>query len=148
MFVLTFHKNHRNHQNKNPISFAPWQETFADAGMGMGMGRLWGTIFWMEITKHIFQKFDFLQNSQKYPNLCFEICSYIQKMTLNLIETHKTRIYTPKHTHKTRTYISIFQAFLNFRKFIFFTKKKGSKKKRIMLICMALFISYVEGHTA
>ena len=67
-------------------------------------------------------------------------------MSLNHIETLKTSIYNPKHTKNTKTHFNFFQN-TKFRNH-YSSKKEVQTNQSFMLICMALFISYVEGHTA
>ena len=45
-----------------------------------------------------------LKKSRKFQTYHFLICSYIRKMTLDLIETLKTSIYNPKHINNTKNY--------------------------------------------
>ena len=81
--------------------FGPWQETFADAGHGdWGGGRRnhlgpFSTFFSSKL-----ENFKQFRTNSSF----LFICSYIQKRSLNLIETLNTLIYSPKHT-KTRKYI-------------------------------------------
>ena len=51
------------------------------------------------------QFLDLFEISQKQ---MFKICSYLQKMTLNLIETLKISIYNPKHTKNTKRHLYFF----------------------------------------
>ena len=66
-------------------------------------------------------------------------------MTLDLIETFKTFIYSPKHTRHTNTF---FNMFVNKLKTPYFRKLEVQTHQRFMLICIALFLFYAEGHTA
>ena len=45
------------------------------------------------------------------PKTYFKICSYIQKMTQNLIETFKTPIYSPKDIKNTKLHVNFFEIF-------------------------------------
>ena len=45
-----------------------------------------------------------LRYFRKVQNICFQICSYIQKITLNRIETFKLSTYNTKHTKHIRLY--------------------------------------------
>ncbi len=59
-------------------------------------------------------------------------------MTLKLIETLKTSVYSPKHP-RTLKYFSFFSKFSEISKSIFFKEFKF-KNQRFVLICIALFI--------
>ena len=51
----------------------------------------------------MFSKFRTFRISRTKKNKIYlQICSYIQKMTLNLIETLKTSTYSPKHINNTK----------------------------------------------
>ena len=67
-------------------------------------------------------------------------------MTLKLIETFKTSIYSPKNTKQTKIYFKTL-IFQTFRKYIC-SKVQFPKIHRVMLILGAFLIFYVEGHTA
>ena len=68
-------------------------------------------------------------------------------MTLNLIETFKTSIYSPKNTKKRENTFKLFNK-RNIFQNTTFSNSLNSKNQRCMLIVMALIIVYVEGHTA
>ena len=76
----------------------------------------------------------------------------MQKMTQNLIETFKTSIYNPKHTKYMQIRGIIY--FSKFSKLHIPPKISSSKSvfyeenQRFMLNFIALFLFYVEGHTA
>ena len=67
-------------------------------------------------------------------------------MTLNLIETLKTSIYSPKHTKHMKIHSNILKNFKHFKNPHFQTFK-GRTNQRSMLNFMASFIFYVECHT-
>ena len=54
----------------------------------------------LDASIYVFKYFDFRISPENYENVktSFKICSYIQKMTLNLLETLKTSIYNTEHT--------------------------------------------------
>ena len=70
----------------------------------------------------------------------FQICSYIQKVTLDLIETFKTAIYYPKHTQNTIIHLR-FQTIQNKR------NKAHIFKKKLFYVELYGSMSFVEGHT-
>ena len=71
-------------------------------------------------------------------------------MILNLIETVKTSIYNPKDAKNTIIPFSEFKLFKNFKIHTSKNKRRKVVKQKLcfMLICIALSIFYVEGHTA
>ena len=82
----------------------------------------------------MFSKFVQFQMS-KCSKTFFRICSYIQKMTLNLIQTLKTSIYNQKHTKNTKIHFqkSITSSFFSFQKSIL--KKTINSKIRFVRWC-------------
>ena len=68
------------------------------------------------------------------PKKCFWICSYIQKMILNLIESLKITIYSTQHTQNTQIH---FQKSNFIQTFSIFKKTKKHSNHRVPLICMA-----------
>ena len=65
-------------------------------------------------------------------------------MSLNVIETLKTSIYNLKHLQNTKIHFQFSKSF----KHPYSPKLEVQKHQRFMLICMALFLFDVEGHTA
>ena len=68
-------------------------------------------------------------------------------MSLNLIETLETSIYSPKHTKNTKTHFEFLKKFKNLKIYIF-SQKISSKITAFHAISNALIICYVQGHTA
>ena len=71
----------------------------------------------------MFWEFRTLQKFEN-PKIYFYICSYIQKMTLNLIENFETTIYSPKHTTNKKIHVNFLQ---HFQTSIFFNKKVSNE---------------------
>ena len=87
----------------------------------------------------MFSKFQFcFPIFRKSPNIYLQICSYIQKVTLNPIETLKTSIYSPKHTQNTNIYVIFHFLEIEFSKEI--NKIKLKTNQRFMLIFIELLI--------
>ena len=93
------------------------------------------------------EHFENLKKEKNNPKIYFKICPYIQKMKLNLIETFKMSIYSPKHTKNTKIHVN-FSRFSKFQKSIFSKSSSSNKSAFCVFFVMALLIFYVEGHTA
>jgi hypothetical protein len=67
--------------------------------------------FELKITNTCFRSFEHFKQQRTNPKVFFKICLYIQKMTLNLIETLKTSIYSPNDTKNTKIHSENFKIF-------------------------------------
>ena len=72
--------------------------------------------------------FFFYENSK----IDFKICSYIQKMTLEIIETLKTSIHNPKHTKNMKQHFMFSQIFKKFKN-PYFQKLEVQNNQRFRL---------------
>ena len=69
-------------------------------------------LFWIKNNITLVFTFFYFYRKNKY--IYFRLCSYVQKMTLNLIETLKTSICNSKHTNITKIHFrNIFYIFKN-----------------------------------
>ena len=102
--------------------FCPLAVDLADAGEGKMMGgKPFRTILVQrKSSRNSKYSVSFFKKVTK--NYCL-ICSYIQKMKLNLIETFKTSIYNSKHTRNIKTRVN-FLTFSKNEKSVFSQKEK------------------------
>ena len=75
-------------------------------------------LIWTKNNKSMFSNISKIFVPQSFPNLYFKICSYTQKITLDLINTLKTTIYNTKFTKNTQIHFQLSIHLFFFQKYI------------------------------
>ena len=94
------------------------------------------SFIWIYIYIYMYTYIYILTIFSKKVEIQFWICSYIENLTQNLIETFKTSIYSTKHTNNTKLHFR--HSHICFAKMHILQKLDVQKHQRFVLICMVL----------